>query len=51
MNFNNGLRETIEWYLKNKLFVKQISKKNIIKDQDYNMIKKGIILAGGLGTR
>ena len=31
IDFNNGLRETIEWYLKNKLFVKQISKKKYNK--------------------
>lgn len=31
VNFNNGLKQTVEWYLNNKYFLKKISKKNYEK--------------------
>ena len=51
-NLDKGLKMTVEWYINNKKFLKSISKKYYEKkDRIKNMIKKGIILAGGLGTR
>ena len=51
-NFENGLKDTINWYLHNKKFLNDIAKKNYEKRLGLkNLIKKGIILAGGKGSR
>ena len=52
IKFEEGLKETINWYFKHRKFLKNISKEKYEKRLGLNdMIKKGIILAGGMGTR
>ena len=51
IKLNEGLTNTITWYLNNKKFLKNISKKTMIKEWVLKYDKKGIILAGGMGTR
>ena len=50
-SFNKGILEyTFLWYFNNQKYFKNFSKKILLKDWE-KMIKKGIILAGGKGTR
>ena len=37
ISFDKGLRETIDWYLKNRKFLKKISKKNYEKRLGLNI--------------
>ena len=47
-----GLEKTFLWYLENNDYYKTIAKNDIVrKNWKSKMIKKGIILAGGMGTR
>ena len=50
INFEKGLHETINWYLGNQTFLKN-SKKYYYKRLGLKYDQKGIILAGGMGTR
>ena len=51
-DLNEGLDMTIDWYLRNKKFISSISKYLYVKRLGLKIaIKKGIILAGGLGSR
>ena len=50
-NFKTGIRKTINWYKNNKIWLNEIKKKYKDKKTWFYMKFKGIILAGGLGSK
>ena len=51
VSFMNGLEKTFNWYINNQKYYSNLNKQDILKRLGKKMIKKGIILSGGMGTR